>query len=608
MDSSVTTANLRVLFISGPEGETRRYRCSHQQEQLELQGIFTDLRTFHDVRLLQDALDYDVFVFHRTPYHRLLQDVLDLAHRRGKIALFETDDLIFEPALVQHDSYYRSLAPTVAQEYLRNIHLNLEMLKRCDYALTTTDYLAHALQQHKPALINRNAVGVEWLCRAEEMYNTVEPPRYHIVIGYISGSTSHNRDFQIATDALLHILDKYPQVNLHIVGPLELDQRFARFGTQVQQTPFIPWEDIPRAIRATHINLAPLELDNPFCQSKSELKYFEAAFLGVPTLASPTEAFQFAIRHGDTGFLARDTQEWISYLELVIRDPACRVAIGQAARQDALRNYTPQVRSQQFAQALRDLIAHHPLLPGIPQTPEQVERRLSELLPHHLDKAENLRLFIGSPITKTGDTALALTSSLKITFPPPGPFERSLQQALQTIRRARRRPLTVVVAWAKYLIKKLTRQVYHLTVAGQTYHLLGELTSGQVYCQTFQVTSPNLCGVSVLFATFGRINTPDVIFHLKASCNSPDDLATCAVSASLLRDNSFFDFSFDPLPDSAGKTLCLSIESPQAVLGDCVGLWSSTCADPNTFYKNGQPLTGRLAYTTRYEQLNDNGD
>ena len=87
--------------------------------------------------------------------------MLDFARRRCKIAHFETDDLIFEPALVQHDSYYRSLTPTVAQEYLRNIYLNLEMLKRCDYVLTTTDYLARALQQHKPALIIRNAVGVE---------------------------------------------------------------------------------------------------------------------------------------------------------------------------------------------------------------------------------------------------------------------------------------------------------------------------------------------------------------------------------------------------------------------------------------------------------------
>ncbi len=76
-------------------------------------------------------------------------------------ANFEVDDPILEPTLVQYDSYYCSLEPRVAQEYLRNIYLNLEMLKRCNYALTSTDYLARTLQQHKPALLNQSAVGVE---------------------------------------------------------------------------------------------------------------------------------------------------------------------------------------------------------------------------------------------------------------------------------------------------------------------------------------------------------------------------------------------------------------------------------------------------------------
>ncbi len=62
---------------------------------------------------------------------------------------------------MQHDSYHCSLAPTVAPVFLRNIYLNLKMLERYDYALTTPDYLARTWQQHKPALINRNAVGVE---------------------------------------------------------------------------------------------------------------------------------------------------------------------------------------------------------------------------------------------------------------------------------------------------------------------------------------------------------------------------------------------------------------------------------------------------------------
>jgi hypothetical protein len=47
------------------------------------------------------------------------------------------------------------------------------------------------------------------------------------------------------------------------------------------------------------INLAPLVMDNPFAQSKSEIKYMEAALVRAPTIASPTDAYRFAIRPGE---------------------------------------------------------------------------------------------------------------------------------------------------------------------------------------------------------------------------------------------------------------------------------------------------------------------
>ena len=36
------------------------------------------------------------------------------------------------------------------------------------------------------------------------------------------------------------------------------------------------------------INLAPLEVGNPFCEAKSQLKFFEAGLVNCTTIASPT--------------------------------------------------------------------------------------------------------------------------------------------------------------------------------------------------------------------------------------------------------------------------------------------------------------------------------
>ena len=40
--------DMRVLFISGIGGDTRRYRCFHHQEQLGLRGVETAFREDDD--------------------------------------------------------------------------------------------------------------------------------------------------------------------------------------------------------------------------------------------------------------------------------------------------------------------------------------------------------------------------------------------------------------------------------------------------------------------------------------------------------------------------------------------------------------------------------
>jgi hypothetical protein len=94
------------------------------------------------------------------------------------------------------------------------------------------------------------------------------------------------------------------------------------------------------------VNLAPLELGNPFCEAKSELKYFDAALVEVPTIATPTEPFRQAIRNGVTGFLAQNEREWTEAMTRLLDDAAFRKQIGRAAYHDILWRYGPERRLQ----------------------------------------------------------------------------------------------------------------------------------------------------------------------------------------------------------------------------------------------------------------------
>jgi SAM-dependent methyltransferase len=100
------------------------------------------------------------------------------------------------------------------------------------------------------------------------------------------------------------------------------------------------------------INLAPLEVGNPFCEAKSELKLFEAALVDVPTIASPTGPYRRAIRHGGTGFLAATSGNWYEAMAQLISDPAMRRRVARQARRDALWHFGPERRAEIMASLL----------------------------------------------------------------------------------------------------------------------------------------------------------------------------------------------------------------------------------------------------------------
>ncbi len=115
--------------------------------------------------------------------------------------------------------------------------------------------------------------------------------------------------------------------------------------------------ELPREYASFDINIAPLEVGNRYCEAKSELKYFEAALAGVPTVASPTQPFVDAIRAGQTGFLASSHEEWYARLKDLIQDPALRTSIANNAYREVLWLYGPENRTLLVTKLVNQLLA-----------------------------------------------------------------------------------------------------------------------------------------------------------------------------------------------------------------------------------------------------------
>ena len=358
---------VKVLFVSGIGGDTRRYRCLHHQEQLTLSGITSTLREPDDPALYVDAPTHDALILHRVAWQPAIADLVAVMRARGKPVIFETDDLVFAPELQDRIAYLDTLSPEAARRFRNDMTQVARTFSECDCVLTTTNYLAEAAEEHgKPAFVQRNAVSDEMVRCAERAHARPRERGEQVTLAYFSGTGSHNRDFATIAPVLAELMTRYPQVVLHLSGHLDAGPSLQPFSSRIRRAPFVAWQELPELIAQADINLAPLELDNPFCQAKSEIKYVEAALVGVPTVASATDAFVHAIRPGETGFLAATADEWRDHLTALVEDGALRARIGAAARRAVYAAYLPEVAAGSLAATLGAIVARfgHAPAPG----------------------------------------------------------------------------------------------------------------------------------------------------------------------------------------------------------------------------------------------------
>ena len=135
-------------------------------------------------------------------------------------------------------------------------------------------------------------------------------------------------------------MEKYENIELVLAGPLDVESKLNKFSSRIKQLPFVSREKHFENIARVDINIAPLEIGNPFCEAKSELKFFEAGIVGVPTVAAATQTFREAIADGIDGFVAGGEEEWFSKLEKLIVDENLRKTMGEKARQTALEKHS----------------------------------------------------------------------------------------------------------------------------------------------------------------------------------------------------------------------------------------------------------------------------
>ncbi len=377
-EGSRQTDRRKVVFVSGERhtpGHT--YRIANVAAALPPRFFETIIVGIEELpNRWKDLRGADLVWIWRTTWSSTVRELINFVRKENAKIIFDVDDLMFCPELATTEVIDGIRSQHLREKDIREFYEGVQMVMGfADHCTAPTAVLAGEIRGfHKPTTVIPNGFNrtvLEASKRGVARFKSERDDEF-VRIGYAAGTRTHQRDFKVASHAIAKTLENFSFSRLVLFkGTIELAEfpELARLKSQIEWRDCVAVEELPYEYARFDINIAPLEVGNRYCEAKSELKYFEAALVGVPTIASPTKPFEAAIRPGQTGFLARNDEEWELILDQLVRDPKTGKRAASEARREVLWNYGPERRHLLMTRLMSQVFAPpperaHRFLPG----------------------------------------------------------------------------------------------------------------------------------------------------------------------------------------------------------------------------------------------------
>lgn len=360
--TSSNDGRFRILYIATQfeveNGETSRYRIDNLRQALR-----QTVRTRYE--LLENGIWNDeagiawadAVVVMRAMWSDQLENLFRLAHMNRIPVVFDVDDLVFLPEF--SEKFIQILPPEFEKElpsFTDEFSRQEKTFRQADFATASTEFIASKMrEQGKEAFVIPNGFNLTQQRIAEKARSAPRPAGVRYIV-YMSGTRTHDRDLMQAVPALVRIVTEYPDVRFRLIGYMDETLLPPALAARTETVPFMNWKKLMRFAAQNTVNIAPLDVANPFCHAKSELKYFEAAVAGVPTVASPTDTFCRCIENGVNGFLAGDDAEWYRAFRTLLDDPARYAAVRDEAMRRAQAEYSPRAIAGRAETVYREIV------------------------------------------------------------------------------------------------------------------------------------------------------------------------------------------------------------------------------------------------------------
>lgn len=363
-----------LIFGTADLAQCLHYRINQKMEHLQQAGYRVDfIPQSKPAKFMAKAIYYDIAIFYRVPALPEILEAMLYARQLGMTTFYEIDDLIFDPAYFpdHFDSYGGLLKPQEYANLIVDVPLLEQAMALCDYGIASTPSLQKIIAPRVisgQCFLHRNGFGQLHEQIAQSHPDTTRQTKTTVDIFYGSGTKAHNEDFdQFAAPAIAAVMQQHREVRLVIAGYLTLPNLLLPFEDRIICIPPIwdlssYWTTI---VAQADINIAVLK-PGLMSDCKSEIKWLEAAMLGVPSLVSATATYREILTDGHTAMLAENEQQWQDKLFQLVRDVELRHSIGQHAWELCWQHYCIATQATNIDHIITQSQGAKPALPAKP--------------------------------------------------------------------------------------------------------------------------------------------------------------------------------------------------------------------------------------------------
>jgi len=262
--------------------------------------------------------------------------------KRSALMMYDVDDIIFDENIYKPEfvSALRNTTETHRKELTGpKLEARRSLIQSADYVIASTEGVARAARK-----VNSNVrvVGnspLPWMNAVG--LRTSRDGSLKLV--YASGSDSHDADFKSIWGPIQETLVLNTKITLTLLGhsPMRKRKIPKKIRKQVLFRAPVAHCALVGELSKYDVNLAPVELDNPFVEGKSNLKAQHAALAGIATIATGNSEFRAFVDSGFSGLLANTSDEWRTALQQV-QDPDFRIGLAVAAQRKILAGLESQ--------------------------------------------------------------------------------------------------------------------------------------------------------------------------------------------------------------------------------------------------------------------------